>query len=624
MPQQSTTSNAIGSGSAGGRAGVARIGTRGSTLALAQTELIISALRARHPEVFAERIVVRTDGDVDKTSPLTAIGGRGVFTSALQDALRRGTIDAAVHSAKDLPSEEPPGLALSAFLLRDDPRDVVVSRHARPLLDLPPNPTIGTSSRRRAIQVRALRPDARIVDLRGNVDTRLRKAFETELDGIVLAAAGVLRMGYADRIAEFLPVERFVPSPGQGALAVETHDSPTGIAALVSELDDPVVSVAIRTERAFLRGVGGGCTTPIGAYARNETGAILFRCMLASEDGERVAWANERLDPADAERDAEELARQLLAEIGRAPLERGIRASAAVERPLAGLSVLVTRPTDQAAKAAEALRAAGAEPILAPMIRIEDPTEAGALDATLRRVAEGGFDWVVFTSGNAVEHVLSRLRTLGLDSRVFSGVKVAAVGIATAAKLEDAGVPVAVVPSRFDAESVLAALTDRGVDDQRILLPQGNLARDTLATGFAAAGAQVEVVQAYRTVAADRIDSELRTRLFAGGIDVLTFASPSSVRTFAAFFEDVAPLRRSAIACVGPVTAEAAREAGLRVDIVAAEATVAGLISTLIANRDRVDAIRRFGPTGVAPAALDGSGARATADEPHEERSLCR
>ena len=247
-----------------------RIGTRGSALARRQTEMVVHLLSRLFPASTVRTEIVRTEGDVDKVSPLTLIGGRGVFTSALQRALLDGQIDAAVHSAKDLPSLEPPGIEIAAFPERADPRDVVVSRHGVGLADLPREPVIGTSSRRRAAQVRALRPDARVVELRGNVDTRLRKALDTELDAVILAAAGVARMDWSDRITAYLPVDQFTPAPGQGALAVETRRAPDPTATMVRAINDGGLAVAVAMERAFLRGVGGGCTTPIGAYALPE------------------------------------------------------------------------------------------------------------------------------------------------------------------------------------------------------------------------------------------------------------------------------------------------------------------------------------------------------------------
>src|SRR3954465_4492209 len=199
-----------------------RFGTRGSQLALAQTRLTIERFQAIHPEIEAEIHVVRTTGDADRTSPLNEIGGRGVFTNELEEALLRGEIDAAVHSAKDLPSRVHPGAPIVAFPLRDDPRDVLATRHGLPLPQLPSHPVVGTSSRRRDAQIRRLRPDVRIENIRGNIDTRLRKAEGADYDAIVLAAAGVHRMGWQERIQEYFPVDVVVPSPGQGAIAVQT------------------------------------------------------------------------------------------------------------------------------------------------------------------------------------------------------------------------------------------------------------------------------------------------------------------------------------------------------------------------------------------------------------------
>lgn len=567
-----------------------RFGTRGSGLALAQTERVMAAFAVRHPAVTLERVVIRTDGDVDKTSPLSAIGGRGVFTSALEEALRRGTIDAAVHSAKDLPSEIADDLELIAFPERADPRDVLVSRHGVELAQLPERPVIGTSSRRRAVQVLAARPDARIVDLRGNVDTRLRKALETELDGVILAAAGVARMGWKERITEYLPLDRFIPSPGQGALAVETRRDAGSPVSKLADLDDSRVSSLVRMERAFLRGIGGGCTTPVGAHAVLEAGRIRLRCMLASEDGARIVWADESMSAANAETAAAELARRLLGEVGPT---FGSRIAHDRTLPLAGLKILVTRARDHADDLMDALRRAGAEPVLAPTIRIAPASDPAALDEAVRRLIGGAFEWVVFTSANAVDAVSDRIDEAGAGSGIAEPCKVAAIGAATAARLTARGMRVDVVPKRFDGAAVLATLRAVGVDGARVLLPLGNLAGTELEDGLRTAGADVERVEAYRTVPETELNPEVREQIAAGAIDVALFASPSSVRNLAAMLGgDSVVLLGSAVACVGPVTAAAAREHGLRVDVVADIATSAGLVAALIAKRDHIDSAR--------------------------------
>ena len=221
-----------------------RLGTRGSALALAQTNLTADRFRAAHPGRAVEVHVIATEGDVDKTSPLTQIGGRGVFTNAIEAAILRGEVDAAIHSAKDLPSTVHPAVPIVAYPDRDDPRDVLISRHGTTLDLLPPQPVIGTSSRRRDAQILRLRPDARIVNIRGNIDTRLRKAEGPAFDGIVLAAAGIRRMGWQDRISETFSVERMVPSPGQGAIAIQARAG-SDAATLLQTIDDPSVSTPV-------------------------------------------------------------------------------------------------------------------------------------------------------------------------------------------------------------------------------------------------------------------------------------------------------------------------------------------------------------------------------------------
>ncbi|HET7093991.1 MAG TPA: hydroxymethylbilane synthase, partial [Thermomicrobiales bacterium] len=383
-----------------------RFGSRGSALALRQTERVTALLAGRQGGRDSEIVVIRTAGDIDKTTPLTVIGGHGLFTSALEAALLTDDIDAAVHSAKDLPSETPPGLALVAFPERASPEDVLVSRHGAPLADLPANPIIGTSSRRRALQITLARPDARIVQIRGNLDTRLRKALGDDLDGVVLAAAGVERMGWQDRITQRLPLDRFIPAPGQGALAVEIRAADEAARALLAPLDDPAVSGPVRVERAFLRALGAGCLTPLGAHVDWIDGAPRLRAMLADDAG-AVAWADEPLDAADPEGHAAAIARRMRGELvagaaranASAPVAEAC--SEAVEQPLAGLRVLVTRPADRAGDLLAALREAGAEPIAYPLTRIEDPVDWEPLDRALTAVARGAYDWIIVTSVNA-------------------------------------------------------------------------------------------------------------------------------------------------------------------------------------------------------------------------------
>jgi hydroxymethylbilane synthase len=294
--------------------GTLRIGTRGSALALRQTERVVSLLKQHYPDIACDVQVVSTAGDRDKQTSLQIIGGQGIFAKELQIALTNGEIDLAVHSVKDLTSTLPPGLMLCTMLEREDPRDVVISKSGK-LEDLAPGSTVGTSSRRRLALVKRLRPDLEIADLRGNIDTRIRKVTEGPLDSAIVAAAGVHRMGWDDQIRQHLDVETFVPAPGQGALGIEVREDNTGVRELLEPLYEPDTALAIEAERAFLRAVGGGCTSPIGAHAAVEGDQVSFTGMLATEDLEAMC-----IDTRTCNRDnlmdvANRMAEHMLAEL---------------------------------------------------------------------------------------------------------------------------------------------------------------------------------------------------------------------------------------------------------------------------------------------------------------------
>ena len=260
-----------------------RLGTRRSALALAQARIVAEALGTAG--VGVEIVTITTKGDVRTDLPLSVIGGRGVFAAELEQALRVGEVDLAVHSAKDLPSTLAPDLAIAAFLPREDARDVLVSRDAVPLVSLRMNAIVGTSSPRRACQLRALRPDLVLHDIRGNVDTRLRKLDEGLYDAIVLAAAGLRRLGLTARVTQWLEPDVMLPAAGQGAIAVEVRADDAATAAALAPLDDAATRVAVTAERGFLARLGAGCTAPSAAYARLARGTLRMDGLIGSESG---------------------------------------------------------------------------------------------------------------------------------------------------------------------------------------------------------------------------------------------------------------------------------------------------------------------------------------------------
>jgi len=267
-----------------------RLGTRASRLARRQTRAVAEALRSAYPGLDCVEVTIRTAGDRDRRTPLPEIGGKGVFTEALEAALLAGEIDIAVHSLKDLPVAPPPRLVIAAVCFRADPRDVLVSRDGWLLDSLPQRALVGTSSTRRIAQLRSIRPDLRLESLRGNVDTRVRQARGGRYDAICIAAAGVERLGLAETVSEYLALDRMLPAPGQGALAVQCAAANRAARDLVAVLDDASTRAAVDAERAFLAGLGGGCAAPVAAFAAPEdgNGSLRLRGLAAAVDGTRV------------------------------------------------------------------------------------------------------------------------------------------------------------------------------------------------------------------------------------------------------------------------------------------------------------------------------------------------
>jgi hydroxymethylbilane synthase len=284
---------------------VIRIATRRSKLALAQSHWVKARLEALEAGIRAELREYVTRGDRVQDVPLAQVGGKGLFTKEIEDALLAGDADLAVHSLKDLPAELPPGLTLAAVPEREDPRDAVVLPEGRgergggsvDLLE--PEARVGSSSLRRTAQLLHARPDLRIESVRGNVDTRLRKLDDGEYDALILAAAGLRRLGLEERISALLPVEVSTPAPGQGALGLECRADDGTLLAVLSRLEDPVARACVTAERALMDAVGGGCSVPLGAFAEARGAELYLTAVLAAADGSRLVRRSAAGDIAD-------------------------------------------------------------------------------------------------------------------------------------------------------------------------------------------------------------------------------------------------------------------------------------------------------------------------------------
>lgn len=516
-----------------------RIGTRGSALAMTQARLVADALEGvGHPTSLVK---VSTAGD--RRRPDTA-WGEGAFVAALEEALLEGRVDLAVHSAKDVPTDEDNRLRIGAYLERADARDALVVRAGTPadLHALPAGARVGTDSPRRTGFLLACRPDLTVHPLHGNVDTRLRRLDVGETDALVLACAGLDRLGLGARIGRRLEPDLVPPAPGQGAIAVQLRAADERLLAAVAAIDDRLTRVAVEAERAFLAATGGGCRAPIGALAAIRGNELELLGGQVNPDGSSARVMRLRAPVADATRLALELARAL------GPLPR---------------RVLVTRPAEQAATLATALREVGLEPVVVPAIEVQLDGDGTELVAAARDLDP--YAWIVITSGNGARALVA---ALGKVSR-RPAPRVAVIGDATRTILEDAGIPVAHQPTAASALGLARSLPLR--DRDRVLVVRGTLASDALSNALRARGATVDEVVAYATrEAPDASRPLLREALADGPLDALIFASGSAARGLAALARAEAPTVMTIPAvCIGQQTAAEAARSGFRVLAVA-------------------------------------------------------
>jgi hydroxymethylbilane synthase len=532
---------------------VITIGSRGSALAMAQARLVGEALARASSE--SRIVVVETEGD--RRAPDTA-WGEGAFVAAIERALLGGDIHVAVHSAKDVPTAEDPRLRIGAYLPRADPRDALVVRagaEGRRLEDLPPGARIGTDSPRRTGFLLARRPDLDVHPLHGNVDTRLRRLAAGETDALVLACAGLDRLGLGEVIDERLEPELIPPAPGQGAIAVQARSDDVTTLALLSSLDHRATRLAVEAERAFLAASGGGCRSPIGALATLDGDELVILGGHARPDGTATAVARRRGAPAAGVELGRELAAALLA-------PDGIRARRAPRRPssLARGRVLVTRAATQSDELVSSLVLAGLDPVMVPAIEIEEEPPGGELDAAARRL--GTYRWTVVTSANGARALAAAARRGQADLR---GTSWASIGPATRRVLEAEGIAVTLEPARSNGITMAVELPVEAGD--RVLIVRGDLADEELARTLRSRGAKVDDVIGYRTLEAPvRSRQLLRDALAAGSVDAVLFTSGSTVRGLMVLAEaESIEVNSIPAVCIGPETAAAAEAAGFRV-----------------------------------------------------------
>jgi hydroxymethylbilane synthase len=522
-----------------------RIGTRGSKLALVQAHWVAARL-AEHG-VGTTIDVIRTEGD---DRPVDTAWGEGAFVGRIVAALHDGQVDLAVHSAKDVPTDEPERLVIAAYPPREDPRDALVCRvRGTTLATLPPGARVGTDSPRRIAFLRAVRPDLDLHPLHGNVDTRLAKLDRGDSDALVLAVAGLTRLGRADRIDEVLPTTIVASAPGQGSLALQVRADDAAVIAAVGLLDDPATRAAVEAERELLAATGGGCRSPIGAIGTVVAGELTVLAgagrswtpaagsVVASAS---VGWVRGTASVAD-----------------RAALARRLAARVVALR--GGPRVLVARPAGRATALLDGLRAAGVVAEHVPAIEIRPVVAGGALDTALGSLLPA--DLVVLTSANAAHVLLDATARLGVEPPTL---RWAAVGEATAVVLEEAGIEEVFIPSLASAEALARELPLRPRD--HVLVPRADIADGRVVEILAGRGARVTDVVAYETIGAPESSRPLLAAAFDDGpLDALVLTSGSTARGLLALAADDgvrARLLATPVIAAGETTAAAAREAG--------------------------------------------------------------
>ena len=539
------------------------IGSRGSALALAQATLVHDALERVGES--SRIVIIQTEGD--RRAPDTA-WGEGAFVAAIEQALLAGRVDLAVHSAKDVPTEEDPRLRIAAYLPRADPRDALVVRADAPdrrLDDLPSGSRVGTDSPRRTGFLLARRPDLAVHPLHGNVDTRLRRLDSGETDALVLASAGLDRIGLGDRIAERLDPEVLPPAPGQGAIALQVRADDARMLVLLAGIDDRPTRLAVDVERAFLSASGGGCRAPIGALATIDSNELGLLGGYARPDGS-VAVHGHRRGPVAA---GQALGRELAAELETSSRVRGFDQDAWRSRRR---RVIVTRAAEQAGELVSALRGAGLDPVPIPTIAVEFDPPGGALDAAAGLLHT--YAWVVITSANGARAILKAATRIRTELWAPSW---AAIGPASRGVLELEGIEVNFQPSPSNAIAMAAGLPVRLGD--RVLVVRGDLVGADLAVALRTRGAEVDDVVAYRTQEAPEGSRlVLRRAVSAGPMDAVVFTSGSTVRGLVALGRDeTIDVLSIPSVCIGPETADAARAAGFRVLAASTEPDVSAL-----------------------------------------------
>ena len=547
------------------------IGTRGSRLSLAQTKIAVDAIKKAFPRLLIEIKVIKTYGDVKKDMKLDRMEQKGVFVKDIDRQLAEGAIDNAVHSLKDIPTRLPDQIRIGAIIQRADPRDVLVSRGGERLLGLCKGARIGTSSLRRKGQLLAFRRDFRVVEMRGNVDKRIAKLYADDYDAIVLAAAGMLRLGMAKSISEYLPLKVMLPAPGQGALAVEIRNNDKEAKEIADGIDNPRLRASVEAERTVLSRIGGGCNALLGVFAQIKGKRLNISAAITSKDGSRKHEYS-HVGSADFPEEAGQMLAEKILMSGASDLAGGKKQKSSLK----GRVVLVTREEDEGEGICQMLLERGAIPVYFPTIKTVDLPDASN-DPLLEGLDR--YDMLIITSRRGASKLVEMLRIKGIRKGSIRA-KVVAIGPETQKYLQENNVVVHHVPRSPSSKRMASGLDVKG---KRVLIINSAKAPGDLSERLTSMGAKVDRIMPY-TLSIPKVSAQRRRCILGYSFDFITFASPSAVEGLIELMGRPAAkkmLLRSKVVCIGNTTAGRCIEEGIKVHFVSKVHSLSGIVGCM-------------------------------------------
>ena len=539
-----------------------KIGTRGSKLALYQAFLVQEELQKKFPEHTFILEIIKTKGDQILDVALSKIGDKGLFTKEMETAWFNGEIDMAVHSLKDLPTKFPEGAKLGAVLKRGDVRDALISLDGRKVKDLTSNDVIATSSLRRKAQLLRINPDFKIIEIRGNVNTRIRKMQEGYCDVMVMAGAGLQRLEMDEYISELFDPELMVPACSQGAIAVEIRENDRETEMLLAKINHEESYLATEAERAFLGTLEGGCQIPVGSYTTIDGENFKITGFISSIDGKKFLKDSAEGTIGEAVYISAKLARSLY-NSGGSEILKEIRnenlANSQSELVLKDKVIISTRAVEASDTLPEIIKSSGGKLIALPMIEIVSSTLDSQMTAALNNLDQ--YDWIFFTSKNGVVNFFKQLIDTRGSSELPKTVKLAVIGYKTGLELEYYGYAPTFISEENTAEEFLNRFSAKmQPENLTILLALGNLADDTLQIHLSANN-KVHRINVYQTIKPAQADTHILELIRNGQYDLIVFTSPSTFRNFCSFY-DQSLAGKLKMASIGSVTTKAIQKAG--------------------------------------------------------------